>query len=131
MLTLLLAAALAAATAVLGWWAVPALVALWAIVARLRGRPLRPLHAALAGALAWAALLVGDAVGGNLGATTATYAGAMGLPAAALVLATVLLPTLLAWSTAALVGGGMAARPAAIPATTGGMRAGQVATMGD
>ena len=58
---------------------------------------------ALAAIVAWAALLLVNATGGRFGTLTSTVAGVMGIPAAALLLVTLLFAGLLAWS-AAVVG---------------------------
>ena len=107
----LLAAAFALGTWALGWWAVPALAALWgAGGALLNQGPTGPtragrhaaLEAALAALVAWGAILAVAAARAPLGALADRLGGIMRLPAAALVLLTLVFPALLAWSAAAL-----------------------------
>ena len=58
-------------------------------------------RAAMAGLLAWAGLLLGRAVRGDeIGALSTTLGGAMGVPSWAVVLVTLLYPTILAASAA-------------------------------
>jgi hypothetical protein len=117
---LVLAVLMAIGTALLGWAAVPLLAALLAVLApRLPG--LAPggrdapgarapagrvaMLAALAGALAWGALLAVDATGARFAGVLRMLSGVMQLPGVALVATTLLLPALLAWAAAALVEG--------------------------
>jgi hypothetical protein len=88
----------------LGWWAVPAVAALWGV---LRPRVAAPAGlAALAASLAWGAWLIADwAAGhGGFGTLAARLGGVMNLPAFVLILLTLLLAALLAWSSAVLAG---------------------------
>ena len=117
---LALAVVMALATAAVGWWAVPLAAALIAAVAHgtAAGILRRPggscaAGAALAGALAWGALLLVDALGERFGAVARLVGGVAGVPPAVVVALTLLLPALLAWSAAAVVEGVLAAaRPA-------------------
>ena len=103
----LLAAAFAIATAVLGWWAVPVVAAAWALVRR--GLPRSGALAAAGAALGWAALLAWAALRGPVGTLAGQLAGVFGVPAAALPLVALVFAALLAWSaahlTSALVAG--------------------------
>jgi hypothetical protein len=105
---LLLAAAFAIATVVLGWWSVPIVAAAGAVVRR--GIPRTVWMAALAAALAWAALLAWLAARGPLGVLATQLAGVMTLPAVVLPLVTVIFPALLAWSAAQLTSVAVARR---------------------
>jgi hypothetical protein len=98
---IVLAAALALGTWFAGWWAVPLIAAIWAVV---RPAPLAGLTAALAGASAWGLLLAVYMLFGFPVQTLAVrLAGAMRLPVPALLALTLLLPALLAGSAAVLV----------------------------
>jgi hypothetical protein len=99
----LLGTALAVATLtwLLGWWAV-------VLAALVAGAVLWHRHGAawlvtLGAALAWAALLAVDAVGGRFSTLASSIAGVMRVPVPALLLVTLLFGALLAWS-AAVVG---------------------------
>ena len=98
---LALAAVIAAATVLLGWWAVAAVAALFGLVAAGRLRRV-PGTATLAALLAWGGLLVVDALGPRFGAVAAGLGGAMTLPAAALIALALAFAALLAWSAATL-----------------------------
>ncbi|MEJ7812880.1 MAG: hypothetical protein WKG32_20870 [Gemmatimonadaceae bacterium] len=104
---LMLAAALALATVVAGWWGVPLAAFAWGVMARSGRRAAS--SAALAGALAWSALLLWQATRGPVGTLASRVAGAMQLPAPALVALTLLFPALLAWG-ATVIGQALAAR---------------------
>ena len=93
-----LAVVFAFATWIIGWWGV-AIVALIAGVI-YRGEGGRAGRVALAAAEGWAMLLLVDAVGGRFGRVATTIAGAMSLPAAALLVVTLLFPALIGWSGA-------------------------------
>jgi hypothetical protein len=97
----LLAAAFALGTWILGWWAVPLLGAAWGIVQR--GRP-RFAAAFVAAALAWAALLAFDALGGALGRLSTVLGGIFMLPGVALLAVTLLYAALLAGCAAQVAG---------------------------
>jgi hypothetical protein len=122
-----LAAGMAAATALAGWWGVPLVAALAALVpagaARPRGAATRrwvtPGRAALAGALAWGAFLAAAAAGGRLGPVSTLVGRVVGAPAPAVLALTLALPAMLAWAAAALAAGVVGARrpPAPDPIT--------------
>lgn len=107
----ILAVVMGFATGALGWWGVPLAAA--AIAAVSVGRPgVITRHrrsaaggAALAAVVAWGALLALDAAGPRFGAVTRTLGGVLQVPGAVAVLATLLLPALLAWTAAALAEG--------------------------
>ena len=105
--TLLLAAAFALGTWILGWWAVPLLGAVWGIMRR--GRP-RFASAFAAAAVAWAALLVGDATAGPLGRLATVMGGIFSMPAPLLLAVTVLYAALLAGCAAHVTGSTMQRR---------------------
>jgi len=97
--------ALAAAFALaswLGWWAVPAVAALWGLLRPGTWRPM--LSAALAASLGWGFWLVLDATQGHggLGRLGTRVGHVMHAPFPALLLGTLLFAGLLAWSAAAL-----------------------------
>jgi hypothetical protein len=98
----LLAELFAVATYAFGWWTVPLIAALWAIVSRDSNRALA---AGLCAAGGWASLLLLDAAKGPVGAMASRLGGVMGVPAFALLIVTLIFPALLAWCAAALVSG--------------------------
>lgn len=97
---LLLAAAFALATVGFGWWTVALVAALWGIIAR--GLRSGAFVAAVAAMLGWGALLAWGAVHGPVVELAVKLAAVMQIPPAALVLATLIFPALLAWSAAAV-----------------------------
>jgi len=100
---LVLVAAMATATWLAGWWAVPALGGLYGVASggKSAGR-----MAALAGAVAGGALLVLPLARGYPVAALATrLAGAMQLPTAAIVCVTLILPALLGGTATVLARG--------------------------
>ena len=98
-----LAAALALGTWLAGWWAVPAIAALYGLLAGARARS--GVEAAVAAAFAWGGLLLAFRLAGfPIGALAGRLAGVVQLPEPALYAAVVLLPALLAGSAAALGG---------------------------
>ena len=97
---LLLGAAIAVATYVLGWWSVPVLAATWGLVSWRM--PNAAGTAALAACVAWGALLGLTSLTAPAGALAHRLGGVMGVPAIALIAVTLLFPTLLAWSAAAV-----------------------------
>jgi hypothetical protein len=99
---IVLAILLAAGTLLLGWWAVPAIAAVWGIVYGRDGARGAGGRAALAGALAWLALLAFDAARGPLLGLATILGGVMGLPPVALVAVTLVFPALAAWSAATI-----------------------------
>lgn len=98
-----LTAAFALATR-LGWWAVPVVAALWGVLKPAVDAPAAT--AALAAGLAWALWLLGswqtdpDA----MGILATRLGGVMSVPPAVLILLTIALGAVLAWSAAALAG---------------------------
>ena len=95
---LLLAVVFACATWVIGWWGVAIVALIAGVVYRRDGG--RAWRVALGAAEGWALLLLVDAVGGHFGRVATTVAGAMSLPAAALLVVTLLFPALIGWSGA-------------------------------
>ncbi|HVZ78858.1 MAG TPA: hypothetical protein VG818_12825 [Gemmatimonadaceae bacterium] len=99
--SLLLAAAFAIATWAFGWWAVPLLGLAWGAVAfdsRFAGAT-----AAWGAGLGWLGLLAWEAArGAPIVSFGGRLAAAMQLPLAALWIAEVLFPVLVAWSAATL-----------------------------
>ncbi len=93
--------AMAAGTWFVGWWTVPVIAAVWAIVDRT-DRTL-PLRAAGAGIAAWGLLLAAQLPGGSLERLAIAVGTAMGVGALPLVVLTLLYPALLAASAAGLV----------------------------
>ena len=95
---ILLAAAFALGTWVLGWWAIPLFAAVAGLLARhARGQAMA---AGLAGAVAWGALLAWTALRGSLWTFASQVGGAIGASGALLVGASLLFPALLAWLAA-------------------------------
>lgn len=107
---LLIAAAVGALTFIAGWWGAAVVAIGVGIVYRQDGG--RPWRVALGATLGWVLLLAFDMLGGRFGRVTSTVAGSMSIPAAALLVVTLLLPALLGWS-AATVGAaiGQAVKP--------------------
>jgi hypothetical protein len=116
---LLLAMVLAVATLFVGWWSVPVVAFVWGLaVARLMRRPAGA--AALAAALAWAALLGVDALGGRLAGLGTLFGAIAKLPPGVFFALSLAFPALLAWSAAALgadLRGGRRPRRFYVPAT--------------
>jgi hypothetical protein len=98
----LLAELFAVTTYALGWWTVPLVAALWAIVSRESNRAL---VASLCAAGGWASLLLLDVVKGPVGAMAEKLGGVMGVPGFVLLILTLVFPALLAWCSASLVAG--------------------------
>jgi hypothetical protein len=98
--TLALAAAMALMTVLLGWWTVPVLGLLFGVFAPARGAASG--MAALAGAAAWAFLLMSAAARGDVAAVATQMGNIMLVPWYAVVTATLLFPALLGWSSARL-----------------------------
>jgi hypothetical protein len=92
--------AIAAATWLAGWWGV--VLAALVVGAVHRRRPGIAWLTALAAIVAWGALLLVDAARGRFGALAAAIGGVMRVPAAAVVVVTLLFAALLAWSSAAV-----------------------------
>jgi len=97
---LLLSEAFAVTTFGLGWWSVAVVAALWAAFS-VDSRAAR--FAAFCAAGGWGTLLLLDAVRGPVGVMGSQLGSVLGVPAAVLVLLTLLFPSLLAWSAATLV----------------------------
>jgi hypothetical protein len=98
---LFVAAAIAALTWLLGWWGVLVVALVIGFVFRAEGGG--GWRIAVAAALAWLALLAVDAASGPVGLVGTRLAGVMRVPAAVLVVVTLLFPALLAWSAATTV----------------------------
>lgn len=95
---LLVALGVAGLTWLVGWWGV-AIVALIVGFA-YRSESGRPWRVALGASEGWAILLLIDTFGGRFGRVATTVAGSMSLPAAALLIVTLLFPALIGWSAA-------------------------------
>jgi hypothetical protein len=102
---------LALGTALLGWWAVPAIAAVYGFISPERRHGL---STALAGALAWGLLLAVTASQGPVLELAARVAAVLTLPTAALFVVTLVFPALLAGSAAELTA---AVRKAALERT--------------
>ena len=103
----LLAELFAVATYALGWWTVPIVAVLWAIVSRDSNRAL---IAGVCAAGGWASLLLLDVARGPVGTMAAKLGGVMGVPGFVLLMLTLLFPALVAWCAASLAAGLTAAR---------------------
>ncbi|HEV8196865.1 MAG TPA: hypothetical protein VGP87_09520 [Gemmatimonadales bacterium] len=88
-----------------GWWAVPVVAALWGILRPMVNAPAAT--ASLAAASAWGLWLLGDWQTDHDAMTllTTRLGGVMGAPPAVLILLTLVLAAVLAWSAAALAAG--------------------------
>ncbi len=89
--------ALAAATAIAGWWTVPVVAALWTV---LLPRPGAALYAAIAGVFAWGALLLWSAQSAPIGALDILLTKILGVPAGGPIVLTLAYAGLLAGSAA-------------------------------
>jgi hypothetical protein len=98
---LVVAAAMAALTWLIGWWGVLLAALVIGFVFRANGGG--GWRIAIAAALAWSVLLAMDAVSGPIGLLGRRLGGVMQVPAIVLVLVTLLFPALLAWSAATVV----------------------------
>ena len=96
----LLAEAFAVATFGLGWWTVPLIAAVYALISR---NPQRARTAALCALAGWATLLALDAAKGPVPAMASRLGGVMGVPPIVLLILTLIFPAALAWSAAALM----------------------------
>ncbi len=99
-MVVIVALATAAATWLVGWWAV-------AVIALIAGflyaeDPATPWRAAIGAALGWLLLLVIDMAAGPFGRLASALGGAMSVPWPALLIVTVLLAALMGWSAAAI-----------------------------
>jgi hypothetical protein len=108
-------AVMAAATRLLGWWAVPALGALASLAVAAGGERWAPRQgrsvargAALAAVLGWAALLAWAAIGPQFDTVTGLVGTLLRVPWPVAAVVTLLLPALLAWSASALAEGALA-----------------------
>jgi hypothetical protein len=99
---LLLTAAMAAATAGLGWWSVVLVSALWTIVTRHERA--HPISVALSASLAWALLLGVMALRGPIATVAQVLGGILTVGAIGVFALTLLLPALLAGATAVVAG---------------------------
>jgi heme A synthase len=95
--TALLALVIALATVFAGWWTVPFAAAVWTLTAPRRGGVI---GAAIAGGLAWAALLALASRNGPIGDLAAVLGQIMSVSAAALITLTVAYAALLSGSAA-------------------------------
>lgn len=88
----------------LGWWAVPIVAALWGVMRPLVNAPAGT--AALAAASAWGLWLLWDWQSDHhaMEVLSTRMGGVMSVPPAVLLLLTLLLGAVLAWSAAALAG---------------------------
>lgn len=97
---ILLAEGFAVTTFGLGWWSVPLVAAVFALLSASRNRAL---VAGICAAGGWATLLILDFAKGPVAMMGSKLGGVMHLSPAILYLATLLFPALLAWSAAALM----------------------------
>ena len=97
---LLLSELFAVATYAFGWWTVPIIGAIWALVSH---DARRAMIAALCAAIGWGSLLLLDTIKGPVGEMANRLGGVMRVPAVVLILLTLIFPALLAWCSAALV----------------------------
>jgi hypothetical protein len=96
----IVAFATALGTWVLGWWAVAIVAIIAGAVTRAQnGRPWRVALGCLGG---WALLMLLDTAVGPMRNVATVVSGAMSIPAAALLIATLLFPALIGWSGATL-----------------------------
>ncbi|HEY5441391.1 MAG TPA: hypothetical protein VIJ90_08945 [Gemmatimonadaceae bacterium] len=95
---LLVALGVAGLTWLVGWWGVAIVALIVGFAYRSEGG--RPWRVALGASEGWAILLLIDTFGGRFGQVATTVAGSMSLPAAALLIVTLLFPALIGWSAA-------------------------------
>jgi hypothetical protein len=107
---ILLAELFAVATYALGWWTVPVIAALWALVSRDSNRAI---IAGVCAAGGWASLLLLDAAKGPVGTMASTLGGVMGVPGFVLLILTLVFPALVAWCAASVVSALLRTRPKA------------------
>jgi hypothetical protein len=88
-------------TWLIAWWTVPVVAAVYGYLARRE--PWSPLRAAIAGFTSWSILLLVQAQGGGIGRIADAVGGVIGVGAFGVTALTLLFPTLLAASAAALV----------------------------
>ena len=96
-----LTAVFAVGTMVAGWWTVPLFGAGWGLAAARTPRP--ALTAAVSAGLAWGLLLAWTAATGPVGKLVNVLGAIAGVPGVAFVIATLLLPVLLAGLAAHVV----------------------------
>jgi hypothetical protein len=99
---LLLGTAFALATMVFGWWAVPALAAVWGLIAPNSNRA--PLLAAVAAGWGWVLLLLWTAILGPFMTLADRAANVMGMGSASLLGITIAFSMVLAWAAAVVAG---------------------------
>jgi hypothetical protein len=100
---LVIGAAMAALTWLVGWWGVALLAAIVGYVHFREGGG--GWRVALAAAGAWGVLLVIDVVSGPFATVTRTIGGVLRVPGPVLILLTLAFAALLAWSAATFVAG--------------------------
>lgn len=88
------------ATWTLGWWGVAIVAIVAGVIARAEGG--RPWRVALGCSLGWAVLMLIDAAAGPFANVAKTVSGAMSIPSGALLLVTLLFPSLIGWSGATI-----------------------------
>ncbi len=93
-----LVAAFAAATVVIGWWALPILGVVWGVIARDRPRPVTT--AALAAALGWLVILAWASTQGPVGSVARQVAAVMSLPGPVLLFIVLLFAAVLSGAAA-------------------------------
>jgi hypothetical protein len=99
-----LALAVALGTVLVGWWAVPVVVALWLWLSpATSGSPVR--RAMIGAALGWALLLGWTALDGPIGPLARRAGGLLRLPGWGLVVVTLLFPAALAGLVAVIIRG--------------------------
>ena len=97
---LALATIMAAGTWFAGWYAVPVIAAIYALLVR---RSYAPDEAALAALFAWGALLARAAAAPAFGTLLGRLGGIFPIPGSAVAVVTVAIAVLLAWSAARIV----------------------------
>lgn len=95
---LLLAAAFAIGTWILGWWAIPLLAAIAGVIARRT--PRQAMAAGVAAAVAWGMLLTQGALRGSVWSFASQVGGAIGVSGVMLIILTLVFPAALAWLAA-------------------------------
>jgi hypothetical protein len=98
---IIVAAAMAVLTWVMGWWGIVLAAAVVGFVFREQGGG--GWRVALGAALAWTALLLADVAGGAFARLASLLAGVMTVPGPVLVVVTLLFAAGLAWSAATVV----------------------------
>ena len=99
-MVILLAEAFAVTTFGLGWWSVPVVAAVFALISSSDRRAMIAAGCAAGG---WLTLLLLDFAKGPVGMMGTRLGGVMGLPPIALYAVTLIFPALMAWSAATLV----------------------------